>query len=324
MLCTYKHLTDRLEQVTGCADEGVVWLDLLNPTPEEERQVEACLGLAIPTRDEMSEIEISSRLYHDSGAEFMTITVLTGLDTDDPGTTPITFILKGNVLVSVRYADPKPFRMFLARAQRPEATIPSSCGEMVLQGLLEAVVDRLADWLERVGNEIDGLSRDIFRRQGRAQDSKPRRLDVILEQIGRKGDCLSMAQESLVSIERLTAYHTTPETGSRLLREKLQHLKLIHRDASSLKDHTTFLNDKITFLLDATLGLITLEQNQIIKIFSVAAVAFLPPTLIASIYGMNFDHMPELQWLFGYPWALILMVLSALLPCLYFKRRGWL
>ena len=142
---------------------------------------------------------------------------------------------------------------------------------------------------------------------------------------GKKGDVLTLARESLVSINRLVTFHQSSGTDDqKAARERRQELKVLQRDTIALSDHAAFLSDKITFLLDATLGLINLEQNQIIKIFSVAAVVFLPPTLVASIYGMNFDFMPELDWPFGYPFALGLMFLSALLPYLFFKRSGWL
>ncbi len=203
-------------------------------------------------------------------------------------------------------------------------------------GLLEAIIDRLADVLERVGNEIDGVSREVFRAKSAnaSQTGKSRKgkaaevttdLQGLIEQIGRKGDLLTAARESLVSISRLVAYHAALEAPVRKgAKDTRQRIKLLQRDAGSLGDHAQFLQDKINFLLDATLGLINLEQNQIIKIFTVASVAFLPPTLVASIYGMNFQSMPELNWAIGYPMALGVMVLSALLPFLFFKRKGWL
>ena len=194
-----------------------------------------------------------------------------------------------------------------------------------MTGLIEALIDRMADALERLGNEIDVISREVFRSKVDKATKKTRNLQSFIEQIGRKGDFLTMVRESLVSISRLVAYHVAVESGDRkLTKETRQRIKLIQRDAASLGEHASFMANKINFLLDATLGLINLEQNQIIKIFSVAAVVFLPPTLVASIYGMNFDFMPELQLTLGYPLAIVLMVLSAILPFVYFKRRGWL
>jgi magnesium transporter len=310
-----------------------VWFDLVSPEPHETKLVETSLSIAVPTRDEMEEIELSARLYQEDGAEFMTMTALAGLDGDDPVKTPVTFILKGATLVTVRYADPKPFAAFLARAKRGNGLVCST-GETVMLGLLEAIIDRLADVLERCGNEIDAVSREIFRTRkangktvGKAGDKEKssRDLEGLIEQIGRKGDLLTATRESLVSISRLVAYHAALEgSGRKTAKDARQRIKLLQRDATSLGDHAQFLQGKINFLLDATLGLINLEQNQIIKIFTVASVAFLPPTLVASIYGMNFQSMPELNWEIGYPMALGFMVLSALLPFLYFRRRGWL
>ena len=328
MLRLYTFQNDRLVLVEALPPaqekEPVVWFDLINPTPEEDQLVERRLGISVPTRDEMEEIELSARLYHEGDAEFMTMTAVTRLDTDEPVKTPITFIVRGASLVTVRYMEPKAFAMFATRAQRPHA-VPCATGEQVMAGLIEATIDRIADALETVGTEVDGLSREVFRSKASNVSKKTRDLRSVLEQIGRKGDFLTMISESLVSIARHVAYYTALEGWDhRTSKEARQRAKLVQRDVTFLSDHAAFLSSKINFLLDATLGLINLEQSQTIKIFSVAAVVFLPPTLVASIYGMNFDYMPELEWLLGYPWALGLMVLSAILPYLYFKKRGWL
>jgi magnesium transporter len=235
----------------------------------------------------------------------------------------VTFILKGQVLVSVRYAEAKPFAAYLTRAQRAGA--PCGSGEQVMFGIIEAMVDRTADALERVGNDIDRLSHEVFQKGPAKADKKTRDLQSVINRIGAKAELLTMIQESLVSMSRLVAYHTArKQTVRKGSAEGGQVAKLIQRDALSLGSHAQALSGRLNFLLDATLGMINLEQNQIIKIFSVAAVVFLPPTLVASIYGMNYDFMPELHWTFGYPWALALMALSAVLPFLYFKRQGWL
>ncbi|MCO6177631.1 magnesium transporter CorA family protein [Ciceribacter sp. RN22] len=302
----------------------VLWYDLVSPTPAESRHVEQALQLAIPTRDEMEEIELSARLYQEDGGEFMTLTALTNLDGDTPAKTPVTFILKGETLVTVRYADPKPFLAFVHRALRVNAQA-YGCGEEVMLGIVESIVDRMADVLERIGNEIDGISREVFRGKATPSTKKTKDLQSLIEQLGQKGDFLGGVRESLVSISRLVAYHAALESPQRRpSKEVRQRVKMLQRDAVSLGDHATFLSGKVNFLLDATLGLINLEQNQIIKIFTVASVVFLPPTLVASVYGMNFAAMPELQWHLGYPWAVLVMLLSAALPFYYFKRRGWL
>jgi magnesium transporter len=326
MLRCYTQNNGQLVEVAwglGEARPALVWIDLLNPTPEEDAQVEAYLALTVPTRAEMAEIELSARLYHEDGAEFMTMTALSSVDAEEPLKTPITFILKRPVLVTVRYADPKSFHHFTIRAQRPNM-LSSNSGEEVMLGLMEAIIDRTADALEKVGDEIDTISRGVFRTTGTVA-MKSHDLQAAIEQIGRKGDLLTMIQESLISLGRVIAYHSALDLNQKkLAKDPRQRARLIQRDATSLGDHANFLSNKVTFLLDATLGLINLEQNQIIKIFSVAAVVFLPPTLVASIYGMNFAIMPELHLPFGYPLAIGLMILSAILPYLYFKRRGWL
>lgn len=313
-----------MEQATS---EGslapAVWYSLVDPTRDEDKFVEACLGIDIPTRREMQDIEPSARLYSEDGGEFMTMTALVEDETGQPTKTPITFVLRNNQLVTVRYADPKPFRLYERLVTRPAKG--EFGGERVMIGLLESFIDRLAQLLETIGDGIDQISREVFGNKSTKPTRKTRDLQSLIEQIGKKGDILTLARESLVSISRLVSFHQgTGTDAQRVARERRQELKLIQRDAGALSDHATFLADKITFLLDATLGLINLEQNQIIKIFSVAAVVFLPPTLVASIYGMNFQFMPELSWPFGYPFAIGLMVLSALVPFLYFKRSGWL
>jgi magnesium transporter len=307
-------------------DADLVWIDLLSPTEEEEHAVEALLGLAIPTQEEMLEIELSARLYQEDGAVFMTMTALANINSEVPEKTPVTFILKQRVLVTVRWSDPRPILAYQTRATRQKDVL-SGDGEQVMVGILEAFTDRTADALEQVGNEIDQLSRGVFltRRQKVAKMTQD--LQLVIQQLGRKAELLTMVQESLVSVGRVIAYHTAVETSPRqgpISRGTRSMLKVVQRDAIALGEHARSLIGRVNFLLDATLGLINLEQNQIIKIFSVAAVVFLPPTLVASIYGMNFDHMPELSWPFGYPFALGLMVASALVPYLFFKRKGWL
>lgn len=318
-------LRENLPETLAEATNPVIWYDLLNPTPEEGRQVEAALALSMPTRDEMEEIEPSARLYQENGAYFMTLTALVVTEGGEPAKTPITFILKDRTLVTVRYAVARPFDLFVARARHGGGGQGLNNGEAIMLGLIEVLTDRLADILERVGNEIDVISRSVFRSQAGSVQKKTNNLQSLIEQLGQKGDFLGGVRESVVSISRFVTYHAALEgPGRKPTKEARQMVKLLQRDAISLGDHAAFLSGKVNFLLDATLGLINLEQNQIIKIFTVASVVFLPPTLVASVYGMNFELMPELQWHFGYPWAIALMVASAALPFLFFKRRGWL
>lgn len=327
MLKAFTCIDDLLTEAPFDGDaSGLVWIDLHNPSPAEDQAIERTLGITIPSQADMAEIELSSRLYHEDGAEFLTLTALANLDGDDVIKMPVTFILKGNTLVTVRWCDPRPFAAYRARAAKQKDS-PARTGEHVMLGLLEALIDRMADALERVGTDVDHISREIFRNKARNVSKKTRDLQAVIEKIGTKAELLNLIQESLVSMGRLTAYHTAMDDAQRrssASKENRYLLKVIQRDALSLGEHARGLNGRASFLLDATLGLINLEQNQIIKIFSVAAVVFLPPTLVASIYGMNFDIMPELHWDFGYPFAIGLMILFAVLPYLFFKRKGWL
>ena len=300
-----------------------VWIDLLKPSKEEDQQVERGLSISIPTHEEMREIEVSSRLYFEGGAHYMTAVVLHQPDAvGEPAiATPITFVLAGSQLITVRYAEPRAFSIFLGRAQKKDAACMS--GAAVLVGLLEAIIDREADRVERIQIEVDQLSQTIFGTKG-GERTRTRRFDVNIRTIGREGELTSRSRESLLSLDRLLTYlaHVMTERGDeKALRSRV---KTAGRDVQSLADHIGYLSTKITFLLDATLGMINNEQNTIIKIFSVLAVALMPPTLVGTIYGMNFKHIPELEWLWGYPFALGLMVFSAVLPYLFFKRKGWL
>jgi magnesium transporter len=318
MIRAFELTGDRLKPVTPEA-ERIVWWDLISPTRDEEKELEAHLGLELPTRDEMQEIEISSRLYSEDGGHFMTALIPSHTDADDAVIQPITFILVNHRLVSIRYTEPRAFSTFPQRAEKTDLGL--SNGESILLGLLEAIVDRLADILERTGREIDTISRTVFGQNG-SESRKDANYKATLEDIGRKGDLTSNIRDSLATLERVLAFLGPKLTQAD--KELRDQLKALVSDVRSLSDHAGFMAQKITFLLDATLGLINIEQNAIIKIFSVAAVVFLPPTLVASLYGMNFEIMPELKWTYGYPWAIGLMILSAVLPYLYFKRRGWL
>ena len=310
-----------LEQPGDATLQGVVWIDLFEPTAEEEATVERTLGIDVPMREEMEEIEISSRLYFEDGAAFMTATLPALTDSDDPHLAPVTFVLTGEKLVTVRYHEPRAFQTLTARARR----VAMGChnGETVLIALLEIQVDRLADVLERIGREIAQISQDVFQQRG-PKPSRSSNFQTILEAIGRKGDLTSNIRQCLGSLERMIGFLGQVTLQSKSDKDLRVRIRTLARDCQSIIDHASFLTQKVTFLLDATLGLINIEQNAIIKIFSVAAVVFLPPTLIASIYGMNFKIMPELAWPFGYPLAVLFMVISAILPFWYFKRRGWL
>ena len=301
--------------------ESAVWIDLLNPTSEEDRAVERLAGIAVPTREDMQEIEISSRLYIENAARYMTATLMCHSDTDMPRTTAVTFILSGHRLVTVRYDAPKPFALVETKLAR--SCMPGISGEMVLMELLDAVIDRCADILERAGAEVDQVSHDIFEPESE-RHGQAKRYSQILIAIGRKGDLTSKVRESLVSIGRVVTFLSAVMEGVKWSKDMREQLKTMQRDVSSLTDHASYLSSKITFVLDAMLGVVNLEQNNIIKLFSVMAVVLMPPTLIASIYGMNFKMMPELEWVHGYPMALVMMLMAAVLPYVLFKWKKWL
>jgi len=306
---------------TAALPENAVWIDLVKPTAEEDHAVEKLAGIAVPTREDMQEIEISSRLYIENGARYMTATLMCQSDTDMPRTTAVTFILAGHRLVTVRYDAPKPFALVenkLARACSPGIT-----GEMVLIELLDAVIDRCADILERAGADVDQVSHDIFEPESE-RHGHAKQYSQILIAIGRQGNLTSKVRESLVSIGRVVTFLSAVMEGMKWSKDMREQLKTMQRDVASLTDHASYLSNKITFVLDAMLGVVNLEQNNIIKLFSVMAVVLMPPTLIASIYGMNFKIMPELEWAHGYSYALVLMVAAAVVPYLLFKWKKWL
>ena len=297
-----------------------MWIDLLEPTVEEEKLVEASLRIDVPTREEMKEIETSNRLYEDNGALYMTATIAAQLDTDRPVSMAVTFILAGNRLVTNRYLDTKPFQQFIAYAGKH----PAACQNAVtiLAGLMEAFTERIADVLERVGADLDNLSSNIFARHGNGTPTS-RDLRAMIERIGFNGELNSKARESLVSMGRLLMF--VQQSMSGISTEQRDRFHSTSRDVISLSDHASFLGSKVSFLLEATLGLINVEQNNIIKIFSVAAVLFLPPTLIASIYGMNYHLLPDLPGKYSnFFFSIGLMIGSMGVTYALFKRKGWL
>lgn len=298
--------------------EHTVWLDLFNPTPDEEHQVERTLGIEVPSLDEMREIESSNRLYEENGALYMTATIVTQLDTDVTGQrTQVTFILAGPRLVTNRYADPLPFRRFIAFAQ----THPASCGSaaLLLAGLLEAIVNRIADILEKVGADVETVSARVFARRSRSHDFREE-----LQQIGQGGELISKARESLVSLQRLLGF-LQQSTNDRLLTpEARANLRTVSRDVNALSSHASFLYEKVQFLLDATLGMVTIDQNNILKIFSIVTVLLLPPSIIVGFYGMNFPYVPLMHKAWGVWVAVAAMIVSAWVPWMYFRRKGWL
>jgi magnesium transporter len=325
MLTTYAVRDGALSRGSDAGDlSGAVWIDLLNPTPEEERLVEAAVGFELPSREEMQEIESSSRLYREGDVLFLTANFLHGADRGDFASTPISFVLAPGVLVTVRHATPRAFAAFTARCQKAPGTLLSSPDAVMLH-LLGQIVDRLADILERVGTDMDRANQDAFRsaRSDAKVTQKDRDLKSVLLTLGQVGDVTTRITETLLGITRILTF-VSAEKSLSVRKENQPLIKTLVRDVRSLVEHGNFLNGKATFLLDAVLGIINVEQMNIIKTFTVVSVAMMPPTLIASVYGMNFEYMPELASPIGYPLAVLAMVASAVGPVLYFKRKGWL
>jgi magnesium transporter len=298
----------------------VVWIDLLSPTQGEIAAVEEASGLTLPSQSELSEIETSSRLRSDGDVLSLSAPLVHRARTDNPGTTPVGFVLAPELLVTVRY---EPLNAFDAY----ERTARGSAAE-VFVGLIEAIVDRVADVLETIAAELDMVSHRLFRsrwvgggeRRTRSQENAD--LRSTLRRLGASGDLASKIRDSLLALERIVPY-VAATRGAELPASVRTRLDTLRLDVISLSDYETHLLNKTQLLLDATLGLINVEQNDIIKVLTVVSVVGVPPTLVASIYGMNFKYMPELDWAWGYPYGLLVIAVSALLPILWFKWRGW-
>jgi magnesium transporter len=299
-----------------------LWIDLLEPTRAEDQLVESHLGVSIPTREEMQDIEPSSLLYAENGARYMTARILCRSDTSAPKLTAISFIVTERALVTVRYDEPRSFQLFSGRLSKPGTC--TAAPEGVLDGLLEAIIDRAAEVLRKVGDEIEVTSRSVFETDAATSDSG-KGFQNVIRNLGRHGDLISNVQESMVSLERMLLYLSANSIRPKRSSGFEAEWRTAVRDVKSIEEHATFLANKMQFVLDATLGLVNIEQSRIVKIFSVLAVIFMPPTLVASVYGMNFKSgMWELEWEHGYKMALALMLAAAVLPYVFFKWKKWL
>jgi magnesium transporter len=303
--------------------DRVVWIDLLRGTPEEVVAIQKAFGIELPTREEMREIESTSRLYYEDGARFMTTSMLYSTESETPESTEVSFVLVKRFMLTIRDVEPLSFRQ---TAQQFSKKIFAT-RDQVFIALIENIIDRQADLLERLSKETEELSQRIFNRGfSRAKESESDLREAIF-QLGRSGNLIARERDCIVSLSRLVQYAGHEDFDGSDEERTLPiypRLKPISRDLQSLSEFAGFLSAKVNFMLDATLGLINIEQNAIVKIFSVAAVIFLPPTLVASIYGMNFRILPEKDWEYGYPFSLVLMVISVLVPFLFCRRKGWL
>ena len=297
-----------------------IWIDLREPTPEEVGRVADATGLAIPSEADINEIESSSRLATREGALYLSLPLVSRPETE-PRSVSIGFVLTPDRLITVRFAPSRLFDRFME--QTDEAAHRSA---HIMVGLLEAIVDRQADALEQVKAELETISHRIFCDDMAAASGRKREdalLRTTLVSLGRIGDLVSHVRESQVSAGRIVPYVETT-AADWLPKELKPRLRTLRRDIASLNDFDTHLNDKLQFLLDATLGFINIAQNNVMKVLTVVSVAGMPPVLIAGIYGMNFKIMPELGWAWGYPYSLVLIALSTLIPLLIFRWRDWL
>jgi magnesium transporter len=319
MLTAYQEAEGRLAPLPpGGPLAEALWIDLYRPGAEEVAAVSA-LGVAVPSIADMEEIEISNRLYRIDGTEAMTV-VLPGMSASRGAMAgPVSFLVSPDRLVTVRHHVPRPFETFPARADRASAGCASPA--QLFLGLAEEIVARLADLLEGAGATLDGVARGVY---GGGAAAQPKLLREALEEVGRQGELLGRVRLGLLTIERAIGFFdvTAAKAGGQALPEALVHELL--RDIQALEVHADFLGQRVALITDATLGMVNLAQNSAVKGLSVVAAVFLPPTLIASVYGMNFAFMPELSLAWGYPGALGLMVVSAAASYLFFRWKKWL
>lgn len=300
----------------------VIWIDLYNPTEDEKAFVEQRTGFHVPSRQALSEIESTSRLIVEDGTIYLSTPLVAHGDTADPHLTPVGFIISSALLVTIRFDELPSFAAVVERVNR-DASLRSGIG--VFTALLEAVVDRGADVLERLGSELDTVSRTVFRGDP-TRLSKTVRSNAALRRalmvIGRIGDRLSQTRDVLLAVDRVVPF-VLGLKHSWIVPEFEDRLGAVAKDVASLNAFEEHLTNKIQFLLDAVLGFINMEQNDLFKLLTIVSVVGIPPTVVVGIYGMNFKFMPELNWTLGYPFGLAMVVLSTLIPLAWFKWRGW-
>jgi magnesium transporter len=304
---------EEIESLNALAHVQPVWVDLDVPTPEEKGWIAQHFGLTIPDDAVDDDLEESARFYEEDNGELHIRSDFL-IDDETPRNVRVAFILHNKVLFSVHGEDLPVFRLLRLRARRIPALIEDA--KDVLLKLYDADAEYSADALEGIYDNLEAVSARVLK-----QEVNDQAAGEALAAIAKEEDLNGRIRRNVMDTRRAVSFMMR----SRMLSaEQFEEARQILRDIDSLDSHTTFIFDKINFLMNATVGFININQNKIIKIFSVASVALLPPTLIASIYGMNFKAMPEIDWAWGYPFALALMVASVTAPFLYFRRKGWL
>jgi magnesium transporter len=300
---------------------NMIWIDMYAPTIDEKRYVEKYFNIDVLTSEEISRIEVMSPFYKSKEAYYMTLTTITESDNDHFDGTPFTFVITNNCLITLHYGEMKILETFLSLTKHETEIYMSPA--VLLSALTEVFIHNVGEILEKTGNDMDVLIQSVFDKKSHLLSNTSKYTDVI-GKIGTSGNTISRCRESLVSINRLIIYFTQISRDNINYKEHALRLKHIAREISSLTEYASFLSQRIGFLLDATLGLLSVEQNMLFKIFTIVSAVLMFPGLIASIYGMNFQHMPELGWEHGYPFALFLMLISAVIPFYFFKKKGWL
>jgi magnesium transporter len=310
--------------VPAALPADVVWIDLVSPEPNELAFVQEATGLRVPSFGELSEIERSSRLRSEAGVLYLSLPLVHHSD-GDAQTSPVGFVMTSQHLITVRFGPSAAFASF--GEEFGLAAIPHNSPAETFAGLMDAIVGRVADLLESIAADLDRLSHRLYRaRSIKKRNHHPSRHEAnlrnSLRQLGRSGDLTSKIRDSILGVARVLPYVVTNGAGWIPAEVRLR-LDVVSHDVTSLSDYDGHLANKVQFLLDTTLGLINIEQNNIIKVLTVVSVVGVPPMLVASIYGMNFRNMPELDWSLGYPFGLGMIVLCTILPIIWLRWRGW-
>lgn len=319
MLYAYQNCGHALAPLTPNEPlDSALWVDLYRPLDRQVAQAET-LGVEIPTLADMEEIEISNRLYRQDDSAYMTAVLPGRLPDGQSVAMPVTFILSSTRLVTVRHHAPRPFETLPTRAER--AAFGTQTPDRLFLSLLDEIVARLADLSEGAGKVVDEVAAGVF---GGEHRGRPERLQTALERTGQQADLMSRVRLALLTIERILAFYSVGLNGHADAARLKAAVKAINRDIQALEVHADFLTSRVSLTVDTTLGMINLQQNNTVRILSVVAALFLPPTLIASIYGMNFENMPELEWRWGYPLSLLAMLATALGIWVLLRWRRWL